>query len=196
MKKYLVAMIALTLSGAAAASVDNVSFGYSDIEDFQAITVSADKSVTENVYVGAEILKAEHKDIASDTVTDINAKVGYIMPISVTHQVYSEVGAGHLVQDYLDNDNVNDVKSDTYAHLEAGIKGDLAAYAPIEYTAFVGGKLHDEIDNVMFVGLDLDAKITDSFAVGVGYKFEKSDSISRFRTDGESQFGVKAKLVF
>ncbi|ARN69781.1 MULTISPECIES: outer membrane beta-barrel protein [Vibrio] len=194
MKKTLIALAALTISGvASAASVDNVSVGFTDVEDFQGITVGVEKSITESVYVGANVQALEHVDHADVTAQDYSAKVGALHALSATHNLYGEVGVGHVVLE-----DVDGKVSDDYASLEVGVKGDLSQKAPIQYSAFVGSKAYTDLDNTYYVGADMDYAVTDTFAVGVGYKFEAYDSNdqSLYGEENESQFFVQTKFKF
>ncbi|WMN81597.1 hypothetical protein NI385_30150 (plasmid) [Vibrio parahaemolyticus] len=194
MKKTLIALAALTISGvASAASVDNVSVGFTDVEDFQGITVGVEKSITESVYVGANVQALEHVDHADVTAQDYSAKVGALHALSATHNLYGEVGVGHVVLE-----DVDGKVSDDYASLEVGVKGDLSQKAPIQYSAFVGSKAYTDLDNTYYVGADIDYAVTDTFAVGVGYKFEAYDSNdqSLYGEENESQFFVQTKFKF
>ncbi|MGI2918512.1 hypothetical protein [Vibrio parahaemolyticus] len=194
MKKTLIALAALTISGvASAASVDNVSVGFTDVEDFQGITVGVEKSITESVYVGANVQALEHVDHADVTAQDYSAKVGALHALSATHNLYGEVGVGHVVLEAGDGK-----VSDDYANLEVGVKGDLSQKAPIQYSAFVGSKAYTDLDNTYYVGADMDYAVTDTFAVGVGYKFEAydSDDQSLYGEENESQFFVQTKFKF
>ncbi|MDW1583513.1 hypothetical protein R7Q39_22140 [Vibrio sp. 947] len=194
MKKTLIALAALTISGvASAASVDNVSVGFTDVEDFQGITVGVEKSITESVYVGANVQALEHVDRADVTAQDYSAKVGALHALSATHNLYGEVGVGHVVLE-----DVDGKVSDDYASLEVGVKGDLSQKAPIQYSAFVGSKAYTDLDNTYYVGADMDYAVTDTFAVGVGYKFEAYDSNdqSLYGEENESQFFVQTKFKF
>ncbi len=200
MKKTLIALAALTISGvASAASVDNVSVGFTDVEDYQGITVGVEKSITESVYVGANVQALEHVDDADKTAQDFSAKVGALHALSATHNLYGEVGVGHVVLDGVE-DNAGKVgkQSDDYASLEVGVKGDLSQKAPIQYSAFVGSKAYTDLDNTYYVGADMDYAVTDTFAVGVGYKFEAYDSNdqSLYGEENESQFFVQTKFKF
>ncbi|EGR2855847.1 hypothetical protein DC888_30085 [Vibrio parahaemolyticus] len=197
MKKTLIALAALTISGvASAASVDNVSVGFTDVEDYQGITVGVEKSITESVYVGANVQALEHVDNADKTAQDFSAKVGALHALSATHNLYGEVGVGHVVLEGLDD--VDGKVSDDYASLEVGVKGDLSQKAPIQYSAFVGSKAYTDLDNTYYVGADMDYAVTDTFAVGVGYKFEAYDSNdqSLYGEENESQFFVQTKFKF
>ncbi|MBE4779533.1 porin family protein [Vibrio parahaemolyticus] len=197
MKKTLIALAALTISGvASAASVDNVSVGFTDVEDYQGITVGVEKSITESVYVGANVQALEHVDNADKTAQDFSAKVGALHALSATHNLYGEVGVGHVVLEGLDD--VDGKVSDDYASLEVGVKGDLSQKAPIQYSAYVGGKAYsDEIDHTYYIGADMDYAVTDTFAVGVGYKFEAYDNDATLHgEDNESQFFVQTKFKF
>ncbi|EQM47870.1 outer membrane insertion C-terminal signal domain protein [Vibrio parahaemolyticus VPCR-2010] len=194
MKKTLIALAALTISGvASAASVDNVAVGFTDVEDFQGITVGVEKSITESVYVGANLQALEHVDHADVTAQDYSAKVGALHALSATHNLYGEVGVGHVVLEDADSK-----VSDDYASLEVGVKGDLSQKAPIQYSAFVGSKAYSDLDNTYYVGADMDYAVTDTFAVGVGYKFEAYDSNdqSLYGEENESQFFVQTKFKF
>ncbi|EGR3229196.1 outer membrane beta-barrel protein [Vibrio antiquarius] len=194
MKKTLIALAALTISGvASAASVDNVAVGFTDVEDFQGITVGVEKSITESVYVGANLQALEHVDHADVTAQDYSAKVGALHALSATHNLYGEVGVGHVVLE-----DVDGKVSDDYASLEVGVKGDLSQKAPIQYSAFVGSKAYTDLDNTYYVGADMDYAVTDTFAVGVGYKFEAYDSNdqSLYGEENESQFFVQTKFKF
>ncbi|EGR5928056.1 hypothetical protein BS028_14790 [Vibrio parahaemolyticus] len=194
MKKTLIALAALTISGvASAASVDNVAVGFTDVEDFQGITVGVEKSITESVYVGANVQALEHVDHADVTAQDYSAKVGALHALSATHNLYGEVGVGHVVLE-----DVDGKVSDDYASLEVGVKGDLSQKAPIQYSAFVGSKAYTDLDNTYYVGADMDYAVTDTFAVGVGYKFEAYDSNdqSLYGEENESQFFVQTKFKF
>ncbi|EPP20695.1 hypothetical protein L910_1811 [Vibrio fluvialis PG41] len=194
MKKTLIALAALTISGvASAASVDNVSVGFTDVEDYQGITVGVEKSITESVYVGANVQALEHVDDADKTAQDYSAKVGALHALSATHNLYGEVGVGHVVLE-----DVDGKVSDDYASLEVGVKGDLSQKAPIQYSAFVGSKAYTDLDNTYYVGADMDYAVTDTFAVGVGYKFEAYDSNdqSLYGEENESQFFVQTKFKF
>ncbi|MCF9166715.1 hypothetical protein J8A87_19860 [Vibrio parahaemolyticus] len=195
MKKTLIALAALTISGvASAASVDNVSVGFTDVEDYQGITVGVEKSITESVYVGANVQALEHVDEASKTAQDYSAKVGALHALSATHNLYGEVGVGHVVLEEADGKY-----SEDYASLEVGVKGDLSQKAPIQYSAYVGGKAYsDEIDHTYYIGADMDYAVTDTFAVGVGYKFEAydNDKFALHGEENESQFFVQTKFKF
>ncbi|EJG0181473.1 hypothetical protein DC914_RS25960, partial [Vibrio parahaemolyticus] len=183
-----------TISGvASAASVDNVAVGFTDVEDFQGITVGVEKSITESVYVGANLQALEHVDHADVTAQDYSAKVGALHALSATHNLYGEVGVGHVVLE-----DVDGKVSDDYASLEVGVKGDLSQKAPIQYSAFVGSKAYTDLDNTYYVGADMDYAVTDTFAVGVGYKFEAYDSNdqSLYGEENESQFFVQTKFKF
>ncbi len=195
MKKTLIALAALTISGvASAASVDNVSVGFTDVEDYQGITVGVEKSITESVYVGANVQALEHVDEASKTAQDYSAKVGALHALSATHSLYGEVGVGHVVLEEVDGKH-----SEDYASLEVGVKGDLSQKAPIQYSAYVGGKAYsDEIDHTYYIGADMNYAVTDTFAVGVGYKFEAygNDKFALHGEENESQFFVQTKFKF
>ncbi|MFL0975089.1 hypothetical protein ACJO1P_05780 [Vibrio parahaemolyticus] len=200
MKKTLIALAALTISGvASAASVDNVSVGFTDVEDYQGITVGVEKSITESVYVGANVQALEHVDDADKTAQDFSAKVGALHALSATHNLYGEVGVGHVVLDGFEDEAGKISKySEDYASLEVGVKGDLSQKAPIQYTAYVGGKAYsDDIDHTYYIGADMDYAVTDTFAVGVGYKFEAYDNDATLHgEDNESQFFVQTKFKF
>ncbi|MCS0313547.1 hypothetical protein [Vibrio diabolicus] len=197
MKKTLIALAALTISGvASAASVDNVAVGFTDVEDYQGITVGVEKSITESVYVGANVQALEHVDDANKTAQDFSAKVGALHALSATHNLYGEVGVGHVVLEGIEE--VDGKYSEDYASLEVGVKGDLSQKAPIQYTAYVGGKAYsDDIDHTYYIGADMDYAVTDTFAVGVGYKFEAYDNdVTLHGEDNESQFFVQTKFKF
>ena len=194
MKKTLIALAAMTISGvASAASVDNVSVGFTDVEDFQGITVGVEKSITESVYVGANVQALEHVDHADVTALDYSAKVGALHALNATHNLYGEVGVGHVVLE-----DIASKVSDDYASLEIGVKGDLSQKAPIQYSAFVGSKAYTDLDNTYYIGADMDYAVTDTFAVGVGYKFEAYDSNdqSLYGEENESKFFVQTKFKF